>query len=186
MFPELTNLLPQNRIRALRREYFVRLATIAVNLLIVVMGASVALLLPSYIYMNQQVSIRQARLDSLTASLATNQGKEANVRLAALAANATYLARLATTPSVTSAMRAVLAVPRLGIVLTAFTFMPPSKQGPGKMNLTGTATTREALRSFDQALGDLPFVTTADLPIGVYAKVSDIPFSISLTGPFVL
>ena len=186
MFPELTNLLPQNRIRKLRYEYFIRLATVAVNLLIVVMSASVALLVPSYGYMNQQVGARQARLDSLAASLATNQGKEANVRLVTLTTNATYLARLATTPSVTAAMRAVLAVPRTGIVLTAFTFMPPSKQGPGRMSLSGTASTREALRAFHQALGELPFVTTADLPIGVYAKVSDIPFGITLVGPFTL
>ena len=186
MYPELTNLLPQKRIRSLRYEYFIRLATVAVNLLVVVVGASVALLVPAYLYMNQQVSTRQARIDSLTTSLAASQGKQANVRLAALTANATYLARLATTPSVTAAMRAVLAVPRSGIVLSAFTFMPPSKAGSGKMTLTGTATTRESLRAFNQLLGDLPFVSSADLPIGVYAKINDIPFSIMLTGPFML
>jgi hypothetical protein len=50
------------------------------------------------------------------------------------------------------------------------------------MEITGVADTREDLRGYDAALSALPYVSSVDLPISVYAKSSSIPFSISLTG----
>jgi hypothetical protein len=50
------------------------------------------------------------------------------------------------------------------------------------MMITGSAATRTALQSFKEELASLPFVTSADLPISAFAKESDIPFSITVTG----
>lgn len=182
MQPELLNLLPPERARATTRQYFIRLAVVAIITLAVVLIASGALLVPAYLSTTQDIADKQARSDELAAELATTKGKETNQRLAALSESATYLSRLATTTTATGALQAVLAVPRPGITLSGFTYSPPLQKGNGKMTLKGKAMSREALRAFDRALSALPFVSTVDLPISVYAKETDIDFTITLTG----
>src|SRR5262249_11864932 len=102
--------------------------------------------------------------------------------LASITSTATYLSRLATTSPATAALRGVLAVPRPGITLSGFTYQPRIHAADGTMNLTGTASTRETLRAYTDALGQLPYIADVNLPIGAYAKESNIPFTIVLTG----
>jgi Tfp pilus assembly protein PilN len=184
MYPELLNLLPPERIRAFRREYFMRLAVVAIYALIGVVVGSGALLVPSYLYVNQEVQARQARSTVLDTELAASNGQQTNQRLATFADTASYLSRLATTTTATAALQGVLAVSRQGVTLMAFTFTPPAQGAPGKMTLSGTATTREMLQAYTVALGRLPFVSNVDLPISAYAKDANIPFLITLTGTF--
>jgi hypothetical protein len=179
---ELTNLLPIDRSRSLKQEYFVRLATVALSGIIVVIVGSGALLIPSYLYLHQEIDVHETSLEKLNTQLSSSQEKQANVRLSALMQNTNYLSRLATTSSATPALKAVIELPHAGIRLTGFTYTPAGKSADGKMTLIGTATTRETLRAYVDSLGKLPFVTAADLPISAYAKESNIPFSITLVG----
>lgn len=179
---ELTNLLPPERKRALKREYFIRLATIAVLALSAVGFGSGALLAPSYLYLTHEIQAKETQLHDLDAKLAAAHGQEASLEFASLTQTAVYLSRLSSTTVATAAMRGVLSVPRTGIVLSGITFLPPAHGNDGKMSLTGTAATRETLRAYDAALSALPYVSNTDLPIGAYAKDSDIPFVITLTG----
>ncbi|MDB5195176.1 MAG: hypothetical protein JWO84_360 [Parcubacteria group bacterium] len=182
MYPELTNLLPLERMRHLRRDYFIRLATVVVLALSVVVVGSGALLIPSYLYLNQELQARSGVARELDTKLSASQGKVTSQRLATLSSSATYLARLATTTTATAALRGVLGVPRSGVALTGFTFSPSIPGTNGKMALTGNASTRETLRAYVMALSQLPYVSNADLPISAYAKESQIPFTITLTG----
>jgi len=182
---ELTNLLPEDRVRSLRQVYFMRLAVVGVLLLAGVTVVHGVLLLPSYLYLRNQVGERTAALAALTTTLAGSEEKEISVRVAALAEDSAHLARLSSVPKASAAVRAVTALPRPGIRLTGFSFAP-KEEGEAVMSLSGIATTREALRTFEQSLADEPYITSADLPISAYAKERDIPFTISLTGPFAL
>lgn len=185
MEPELTNLLPEERIRSLRYVYFTRLAVVAVVLLSGVILVHGVLLLPSYLYVRNQVEERTASLAVLTTTLAGSEEKEISTRVAALGEDSAHLARLSSVPKASAAVRAITALPRSGIRLTGFSFTP--KTGAETiMSVSGVATTREALRTFEQSLANQPFITSADLPISAYAKESNISFTISLTGPFAL
>lgn len=182
---ELTNLLPEERIRTLRQIYFFRLAVVAVLLLSGVTVVHGVLLLPSYMYLRNQVGERAASLAALTSTLAGSEEKEISTRVAALAQDSAHLARLSSVPKASAAIRAIAALPRSGIRLTGFSFAP--KEGAeSTMLVSGVATTREALRTFEQSLAGEPFISSADLPISAYAKESDISFTISLTGSFTL
>ncbi|MDR3547206.1 MAG: hypothetical protein P4M11_02820 [Candidatus Pacebacteria bacterium] len=182
MFTELTNLLPKQSILAARRHYFLRLATVGVLLLVVLVVIQAVLLMPSYLYARAQVISETAQLNHLTQSLATAQEQAAQAQLAALQTEATYLSRLSKISTASGVIRAILAVPHQGITLNGFTFTAPTSSAPGTMQVSGIASTRETLRSYDQALGALPFVTSANLPISDYAKDSNISFTITLTG----
>lgn len=182
MFPELTNLLPRHRIRAFRRGYFLRLGTLALLLLAGIVIAHGLLLLPAYLYAKGEVARETTQLASLNARLQNSEEKQVQIRLAALADNVKYLGRLSTTPTASAAISAVLKVPRTGITLSGFTFTPPTLKEGGRMVISGTASSRDTLRAYALALGQLSFVTNADLPISAYAMENNIPFTITLTG----
>jgi hypothetical protein len=183
MHLETLNLLPPERLRALRREYFTRLAALGVGALGIVGIGSGALLIPSYLYVHEQTRLAETQLAALAKSEDTTNDKETKQRLAALTEEAASLSRLATTTSAGGTLRAVLAVPRPGISLSGLTLTPSSGNIPGKVALRGIAASRGALQEYARVLGTLPFVKTVDLPISVYAQEADIPFSISLMGP---
>jgi hypothetical protein len=185
LYSELTNLLPLENRKAFRREYFIRLGTVAVLVLVVVVVAQAIFLLPSYLYEREIVNSRTLELQRLSANLATTQEQEAQTKLAALQAESTYLLSVNDHPTASIVLRSVLDVPRPGITISGFIFGQPADSSSGNkktLQLTGVAATRESLRSYDTALGALPFVSSADLPISDYAKDSQIPFTITLTG----
>lgn len=181
MEPELTNLLPEERARSLRQLYFLRLTVVSILLLSGVAIVHGVLLLPSYLYVRAQIEERTTALATLTAALTGSEELEISSRVAALTEDSAYLARLATVPKASTAISAIIALPRPGIRLTGFSFAP--KEGEeATMTVSGVAATREALRTFEQSLSDEPYISTADLPISAYAKERDIAFTITLTG----
>ena len=185
MYSELTNLIPMDRRKAMRREYFIRLATVVVWMLIVLVLVQGVLLIPSYVYESETAATRTVQLQKISANLATTEQKEAQARLSALQNESTHLLSLQTSATASAALRAILAVPRPGISLTAFTFGSAGNTpgtGAHTMQLTGIASTREALSNYNSALAALPFVTNSNLPISDFAMDSKIPFSITLTG----
>jgi Tfp pilus assembly protein PilN len=182
MLSELTNLLPTSRIRAFRRGYFLRVAALACMLLTGLVIVHGLLLVPSYLYAHTEEKREATQLAGLNASLQTSEEKQVQTRLTQLSANVAYLNTLASSTAASAALRAVLAVPRTGITLSGFTFAPAAGSQPGTMEISGMAATRDSLRAYALALGQLPFVSNADLPISAYAQDNNIPFSISLTG----
>lgn len=182
MYPELTNLLPRHLIKAFRRNYFLRVATLACMLLAGLVVVHGLLLLPSYIFAHGEVKRQSEQLATLNASLHTTEEVQVRARLTKLSANVAYLNQLGTTTAASAALRAVLSVPRTGITLSGFTFAPGAGKSSGTMGISGMAATRDTLRAYALALGQLPFVTNADLPISAYAQDNNIPFTISLTG----
>lgn len=184
MTADRINLLPQGRQRTLAREYLFRLGTVALALIAGVIVIHGVLLLPTYLYVGQEVNARQAELSSLVeASRAANQG-EVGARIGALTITAQKLAELGARSTGSGALAQVLAVPRSGVTLNAFTFAPASADGEARMILSGTAANRDALRRYRETLAAQPSITKADLPISAYAKETDIEFTITLTGSF--
>jgi hypothetical protein len=180
----LINLLPKERIRAFRREYFVRLGALTLALLALIVIIHGVLLFPSYLALSGARAAKEGELSRATAELANSSGADVNARLASLKSNADYLSGLSDVPTGSAAVRAMLSAPRTGIRITALSFTPPSGKGEkdGKMTVSGVAATREALRAYNLALSSLPFVTSADLPINAYAEEADINFEVTLTG----
>lgn len=182
LYSELTNLVPTSKLRGLRREYFVRLTSVALALATFVVVIHGILLMPAYLYAHTQAAREQAELDRLAASATTAQERAIKEQIGAVQSDITYLGRLGTLPTASGAIRDVLAVPHPGIKLSGFTFTAPSATAQAQMTVTGTASTRDALRAYVTSLSQLKYVSKADLPISAYAKDSAIPFTVTLTG----
>ena len=166
----------------MRQIYFLRLAVVSIALLASIVLIHSVLLLPSYLYADSQVRDREAELALRSAKLAGSGEQEIDARVMKLSGDASYLAGLGAVPKASSAVSAVLSLPRAGIRLTGFSFAP---EGEGAvMMVSGIADTREALRRYEEALANEPYITSASLPISAYAKESAIDFTVTLTGPF--
>ena len=182
---ELTNLLTPERARALLARYYGRFAVLALLTLSGLVVANGLFLLPSYIYTQGEVLSEQQRLSHLNDTLNKNEERSVNTRINSLRDTVQYLGTLTQVPSGSALIQAVLAVGRPGVILTGFTVTPAKAKNPSRMTVSGVAASRDALRAYNIALGKLPFVSNADLPISAYAKESNIPFTITLTGSLI-
>jgi hypothetical protein len=180
MHPELINLLPEERLKRLRREYFYHLGTVALllsTLLLVIHGA---LLIPTDDYLSRQIATRSESLDVLKATLASADEQKLSTRLSALAVQTAALAAVATSTQQTAVLGKVLAVAHPGVALSAFTLMPPSGRLPETVTVSGLAATRDSLRAYYLLLSSAPFIASANLPVSDYAAASNISFTIML------
>lgn len=182
MSADLTNLLPQYRKRFLTRDYLFRLGVVAVWLAIFLVLIHGLLLLPSYLYVNGQIRSQEEQLITLEAAGGSANEQEVKARIAALETRAKQLAGLASQPTASGAIGAILIAPRPGVTLHGFTYAPAATADAHKMTLVGVANNRESLRQYLAVLDALAFVTKAELPISAYAKERDIDFTITLIG----
>jgi len=186
MNEQLTNLLPLERQKALRRNYRLRLLTVGVLLATVLVGATAVLLIPTYVFLAQNEAQKRVALENVEASSSSADVKQLSLRLVVISNNAKVLAALAHTTSVSTLVSSVLAVSRPGITLSGFVYSPATatkgtaKKTSGTVDVSGTAATRDALHSYQLALQSMPSVAAATLPVSAYAQSSDIPFTITL------
>lgn len=181
MHSELTNLLPLPRQHALSRDYLLRRGTVIVALLTVLILVAAILLLPTYVFLVGSASAKETRLAHIESAFSSADEAALSARLATLSNNATTLATLALAPSASTIIRTALAVSRPGITLSGFTYTPAIAKKLGTLAVSGSSATREALRGYQLALQSAPFALSADLPVSVYAKDSDIAFTVTVT-----
>ncbi len=181
MHNELTNLLPFERQRLLRRNYFVRLGVIFLLLASALALAAAILLLPTYVLLGKSYQTKEARLASVESTLSSTDESSLSAKLSALSNDVATLTALETVPAASSVMRSILAIPHTGVSLSGFSYTPASGGSPGKVAISGTAASRDNLRVYQLALQNASFVSSADLPVSAYAKGSDIPFTIVVT-----
>jgi Tfp pilus assembly protein PilN len=184
MSHEFINLLPTDRLRTFRRNYFLRLATVLLALLTILVIAHGVLLAPSYLYLTEQVRGYEKELSALDLQFASGDGKIVNNKLSMLEESIRRLAQLEKAPAVSSVISAVLGVARHGVSLSSFAVHPPEGEKEGVLTMSGVARSRDALQEYVRALSSLPFVEKVDLPISAYAKETDIDFALTLTGAF--
>lgn len=181
MQDELTNLLPSERQRTLRKSYLMRFGIVTCWLFSALVIIAMALLLPTYFYAMQAVEATRDHLSELTSA---NKGPDESVvalRLSALSIDAERLSALKNAPTASSAIRAILAVSHPNVQLLGFSYTPKNAKGVRTLAVSGSADTRSALRDYQIALESNPLVENTQLPVSTYAQETDIAFTITLT-----
>lgn len=179
MTNNLTNLLPPTRQRLLTREYHLRLGVVVVALATLLVGVAAVLLLPTYVFLTGSAQEKETRLAHIKSTLSSADELALSSRLTALSNDAAALIALSKRPSASAALRGTLAIPRPGVTLSGLSYTPGAASSV--VVLTGAASTRDALRGYQLALQNIPTVVSVTLPVSVYAKDSDITFSITIT-----
>lgn len=178
---ELTNLLPLERQKRLLHEYRLRLSTVAALVFSLLVCVAGILLIPTYLYLTATEHLKETQLARLTTKLSSANEAALSSRLIVLSDNAESLASLARSPIASAILRDALAVARPGILLSGLTYTAAKGKTFGALSLSGVAGTRDALRSYQIALEKAPFARSAELPVSVYAKDANIPFTITLS-----
>lgn len=176
-----TNLISTERQRAFSREYLTRLGIVIVMLVISLSAAGAILLLPAYVYLSTSVSAKQAHLASIQSTLSLGDEAALSKKLVALGNDSAALLALQNAPTASGLVRDFLAISRAGVTLSNIRYTPSKVGKAGTLEVSGNALTRDALRNYQIALQGAPFSRGADLPVSVYAKDSNIPFTITIT-----
>lgn len=177
----LTNFLPLSRRRLLMREYLVRFGVVAMIFVNMLIGIAGILLIPIYLFLINAAQVKESRLESMQSRLLSSDEGVLGSKLDTLSRQSNILIALADTPSVSNTIRSVISIPRPQITLSGFSYAPGINKKSNAVILTGTAATRNALRNYQIALQNAPFVTGAGLPVSAYAKDINIPFTITVT-----
>ncbi|MCX6786258.1 MAG: hypothetical protein NTU85_00305 [Candidatus Kaiserbacteria bacterium] len=181
MSNERTNLLPEERRHALRRDYFLRIGTVAMIFCVALTLAAAVLLLPTYVFLVKSTQAKKTRLASIESVLSSSDEAAISTQLATLSSDAAILEALANAPSFGATIRAMLDVPHPGITLSGFVYSPATNDYTGTLSVSGVAATRNALRSYQLTIQNASFAHSADLPVSSYAKDTDIAFTIAIT-----
>ena len=180
MNTELTNLLPNSRRGRLVREYKFRLGVIAVVTTVLLILCAGVLLIPTYVFLVETVRAKETRLASVQSTLSSKDEIALAERLSALSDDVVFLTALSEKPSVSGLVSSVLGVSRPGVTVSGFTYAA-ADSGSGTLTVSGIAATRDALRRYQLAMQEAPFVRKADLPVSAYAKDTNIAFTITIT-----
>lgn len=175
------NLLPLERQRSLSREYVLRVGVIIAILVATLFLIAGLLLVPTYVLLSQSASTKKVRLADIESTLSFSNEKELSAQLARLSRDAAMLLALGKTQSPTTVVRKILVVSHPGVALSGFSYSPATEKAPGTLAITGTAASRDALRTYQLALQKVDFISAANLPVSAYAKDTDITFTITAT-----
>jgi len=179
----MRNLLLGEDKKAIRREYLLRLAIIALSFVFVTVLFAGILLLPSYFISDSKERTAKERHEIIEQSIAAREGEaslsllsDANQKLALLTpqSKAISLERIIDT--------VVSSLPR-GVTVTKFFYTYDSGKG-GELSIAGKAETREDLLAFQSTLRGEPLFETVTLPISNLAADKDIAYSMAISGAF--
>jgi|JI8StandDraft_1071087.scaffolds.fasta_scaffold177838_2 hypothetical protein len=179
----LTNLLPEENIRAFAHRYYLRAGAVFLCMLSVVMAIHIGLLIPTFLYFTEDTRQKQQSLDYLNERLSRTSDKEKQALKAQVLDDAHRVLEHAPKSRSSFALVSMYDSFVSGVSVTRMS-LSYTDNGTTRMSIAGTASSREVLQQYRQALLSTPGVLSADLPVSTFAKDKDIPFEITLAGTF--
>jgi len=177
------NVLPYEEKKLLRREYWMRLFTMFLNLIILASIISTFLLFPSYFLSKSKESLVESKLkvfnnenSNLTIDNVDKITKDINLKLNILnESNPPYEVS-------DKVLNNILSSRTKGITFTQILFNKKINESETISDLTvyGVAANRDSLRNFKTALDNNPNFSEVNLPISNFLEKSDLSFTISI------
>lgn len=180
----MRNLLSEQFKHSLRGEYLLRLGIVFGWLLTTAFCIGILTLIPSFVFttarhstLEDQHRLMQAKVGGVN----TEEGGE-GAPVALLRERLEVLAASKDKQRLTEALLSVLTYRGDAIALTSISYSKAS--GETQLSIKGTALSRDALLSFEQALEEDDRFDSVDLPVSNLARERDILFDITLKGSF--
>lgn len=174
----MINLIPPSARKSVVREYWLRV--ISVWLFLFGTGCLIisTFLLPTYMMVHNQTVTLGGQMSATADKTASYD--EAIAKLAKATAQAVYLKNTASTTPFSSYLKTLESLTGPGISIHAINYMR-SPNMPGKITISGVATTREGLATFRDTLEAAPEFVTVILPISSLTKATDVMYSMDIT-----
>ncbi|MEI8338095.1 MAG: hypothetical protein WCF92_03040 [bacterium] len=174
------SLLPEQYRKKLQLEYRIRLAIVSLLGFIALSIVTGVLIFPTYIRVSVENQILADQKLNLEKQIALQVGKDSSGDIKNIKQNIN-IASL-DKRSVILAINTVTKVQSIDIKLINFLYTYNSKLST--LVIDGFATDRQSLQLFKKNLSAEPLFSGVELPLSDYAKDSNIPFSINLSGQF--
>ncbi len=171
----MINILPERGRARARYIYWLRFA--ALFLWAAAGALLVAAALLSTAYFDARAGERAARAESDEIDAAGSKGREMEAPLTAAASYIEAYSPVLSEQRVGERIALIISARPAGIALEQISY---DKQ-TGKISLSGLASMREDLLSFERALNAVKGIASVDLPVGDLAKSSKATFSLSVT-----
>jgi Tfp pilus assembly protein PilN len=157
-----------------------RFCVTATVLVIVLVSIAAILLIPTYLFLAQDLHVQNARLALLESNLVSQNQATLPTYLSVLSTDTVTLTALGAAPSSTDTIRTVLAVPHPGITLSQFSYAPSVQKSMGTLQVSGIAATRDALQQYQLALEAAFPGSQVTLPVSTYAQAAKITFTVTV------
>jgi hypothetical protein len=169
----MTNLIPPDGVRVVRKEYAVRVLSVWAFVLAVAIGLSALMLLPTYVLISEQLRITdaEAAIEDDAHAIATSELEEAQ----AIADRLTVVRDPIAASVIVEHIERALAPE---IKLRSLHIAPSGTDST--VQVVGVAMNRESLQRFIGRLKDDPFFRDASVPVSDLARDVDPPFVLTL------
>ncbi len=174
------SLLPEEYKKKLHLEYRIRLAVVGFSGFLILLVISAVLIFPTYIRVSVENKISLDQKNELEKQIALQVSQSGAEDIKSIKQNINIAA--VDQRSVISAINAVVQAQINDIKLTNFSYTYNAKAS--NLIINGISSNRQSLQLFQKNLLKQKLFVGAELPLSDYAKDSNIPFSINLTGQF--
>lgn len=180
----MRNLLSQEDKKILRREYKLRVATIAAIFMFFTVLAGIGELLPSYFILKSRESAAKERVDIIKESVAKRKKDVSSAVLFETKEKLELLAFDENNVSLKIIFETIINKKPSGVHINGIFYDKDQSVKENKILIKGEADNRESLLEFKKLLGTESKFTSVFLPISNLASDRNIKFSIKVTGNF--
>lgn len=173
------NLLPQQEIRALRKEVVLRVIASACFMIVLLEFVAVLLLVPSYVMVREQRNVLFGNVDQLKMTISGKGGAEDELRSLAEGIHSFMDGDGAQKIQSTEMIKEVLTVRPAGVKSSSLSIV--RAEGGGVIQTAGVGATRESLLEYQKALRGLDFVKDARYAESFITKKVDIHYNLVIT-----
>ncbi|MES2930514.1 MAG: pilus assembly protein PilM [Patescibacteria group bacterium] len=173
------NIVPENRKRRVRLEYRIRIASTVLSCLALVGAVAIVSMLPSYFYSISKARLAEAKLEAFNRTYSEIARAEYDEKIADSNAKLELLSRYGERASITAAIYdPILSRRAEGVDISRISSF--KNESGNEIDISGTAGTQAALRSFKEKLAVYPHFSESGAAIFDPLKKSAIDFTIRM------
>jgi len=176
----MINLIPDSEKKRLKKEYYIRLTTVALGLFFVVSTLGALLLVPSFIVLRVSSNELSAELAQLEASIETAGGGDTQEFVEETNRKSALIAAFKKREPTSLLLQSIIQAKTNEVHIRSITFTEKRNGKPATVSIRGTADSRTTLVAFTKELESDSRFGEVNLPLKDLASNRDIPFGLTI------
>lgn len=176
------NMLPQSEKQMIKREYLRRYVAVTLFFMFGLITFASITLVPSYIMSNVKEKILSGQIDAAKNTLSATEESQATKDIRNITEEIRVLAPGAMGVNNHDVFLSIVTNKNVGIKITSMALVRGNAETA--VTVSGIASDRQTLLSFEKKLNENTLFSNVDLPISNLTKNKDISFTVKLKGKF--